>query len=635
MTSQVLTIADRYKAAADHEIPPGQFCPYDDCDHYLVIKDLGWIVCGNCKRLLWATDTDSDFEDYHLYRSEKTPNGAGQRPTSLDSVPVAESLGPPGFASEDKEWRSALMLDYRVHKTIPPKMLAGLCDAMGGDVGFFTRCMGHSFGSFNPGDQEAFCAWLHKRCVGKWPSEGRGKKEAMAGPMDRDIWIYKDARTGSWRWVTISSSGYEDRDGELVSTKALADDVERADKSQWYGPLLWWHLPIKLGDCDFNAMYGRLLIESGTFMSETIAKAVQKAARDLGISLGFFRRRDEPGPDGVYTYIRRFERSLLPASKASNRFTTLLVEEVMGMDPIIVRQKLEELVNRLGGDVAESVLAQAGTIHKGAEALAQAGLVRAKESGAGGPGTGQTGTTGGATSTGSAPGNTSGTGTATGGQDSIPSTVNTGTPGTSGTPGTGGTTSGTNTGTTTGNPTGTAGNTTGAALTSDTPLSALTLGQFQAALTAAFQSALTAQPATAQTPPGLANLGSTVEQLTGVIQNLQTAEAKEAGTVRAALKEVATLTASLAADVALLKGEVPQGMFGGPAAGYRPSRDPGTIIKEAGTPGAVNGQIGAGGIGGQGIQGGQGGPGADPLDWFTNFMFHIDPSGNGNGNGGQ
>jgi hypothetical protein len=88
--------------------------------------------------------------------------------------------------------------------------------------------------------------------------------------------VFKD-KSGGYRWVMLSSNAFRDRDHEIVSTKALSADVARADGDQQYGPLRWWHVGIPfgpgldLGDCDFNAMVGRMLVESGTFRSPHFA----------------------------------------------------------------------------------------------------------------------------------------------------------------------------------------------------------------------------------------------------------------------------------------------------------------------------------------------------------------------------
>jgi hypothetical protein len=79
-------------------------------------------------------------------------------------------------------------------------------------------------------------------------------------------------------------------------------------------------------------MHGRVLIESGTFRSPQIAQKVARAADGLEISLGFLHLPTEPDAAGVFHHIRRFERSLVPRGKASNRFTAFTVKETPRMD---------------------------------------------------------------------------------------------------------------------------------------------------------------------------------------------------------------------------------------------------------------------------------------------------------------
>lgn len=138
-------------------------------------------------------------------------------------------------------------------------------------------------------------------------------------------------KEGQTRWTTFSSSAFRDRDGEIVSMKALLADVERADHDRDYGPLRFWHLILKdqrgvdIGDCDFNMMRGHILIESGTFRSPQIAKTVKENADKLEVSIGFIHPAAEPDQDGVYHRIRRFERSLVPKGRVANRTTRLIV----------------------------------------------------------------------------------------------------------------------------------------------------------------------------------------------------------------------------------------------------------------------------------------------------------------------
>ncbi len=196
------------------------------------------------------------------------------------------------------------------------------------------------------------------------------KRQATAVERDKKeagLSVFKDA-SGRYRWVLLSSNAYRDKDGEIVSTKALADDVARADADKDYGPLRWWHVPgADIGDCDFNAMSGRVLVESGTFRSEAIGRAVHKAQAGLQASLGFRHPSSEPDHEKVYHHIRRFERSLVPVGRAANRFTRLVVKQGgKQMDT----EKLEALKAIIGEEGIATLIAQVRATEKEAAGVA-------------------------------------------------------------------------------------------------------------------------------------------------------------------------------------------------------------------------------------------------------------------------
>ena len=188
--------------------------------------------------------------------------------------------------------------------------------------------------------------------------------------------VFKNAE-GQWRWAMLSSNAFEDRDGEVISQKALEDDVARADADGDYGPLRWWHVPgLDIGTCDFNAMEGRILVEAGGFLNEQLGEIVAAKASDLSGSIGFFHPDTEPDEEGVYHSIRRFERSLLPKEAASNPFVQLVVEQE---ETPMKKEKIEEFKKKLGlgadGKLVESVVDMA----EKAEAAAIDQGVRTKE----------------------------------------------------------------------------------------------------------------------------------------------------------------------------------------------------------------------------------------------------------------
>jgi len=126
---------------------------------------------------------------------------------------------------------------------------------------------------------------------------------------------------GGYRWVAISSNAFQDRHGEIVSRKALADAVE----AHVVTPLLWWHMEkAVLGYCDFQMLHGNMLIESGTFINEQVAKAFANYPEPLEVSVGM-RYNPAKLKDGVYEQVRIVERSPLPKGTAANNLTSFKV----------------------------------------------------------------------------------------------------------------------------------------------------------------------------------------------------------------------------------------------------------------------------------------------------------------------
>jgi hypothetical protein len=194
--------------------------------------------------------------------------------------------------------------------------------------------------------------------------------------------VFKDAR-GEWRWIGIASSAAEDQDGETVSLKALEADTALKDVTGYYGPLNWWHTSLKLGTCDFNAMDGPLLVESGTFVSDRVAVAVEKAISEKklqpGMSLEF--EHNEPGPPvlpgRVFTKINKVGRALLPAEKASNLLTSFKVYSLKnaaladekGRKKMLTEEKQKKALEIFGPDLLEALSNDNQVAVKMAEAL--------------------------------------------------------------------------------------------------------------------------------------------------------------------------------------------------------------------------------------------------------------------------
>lgn len=135
--------------------------------------------------------------------------------------------------------------------------------------------------------------------------------------------VYKTAK--GYRWLAISSTAYRDRDGEIVSTKALKQAVENTARRGNFGPLRFWHEPgLDIGTTDYQAVSndGKYLVESGLLDSRVAPNIVTAAkSQDYQMSIGFNHAPTEPDKDGVFHRINIFERSIVPAGRAANAMT--------------------------------------------------------------------------------------------------------------------------------------------------------------------------------------------------------------------------------------------------------------------------------------------------------------------------
>jgi hypothetical protein len=144
--------------------------------------------------------------------------------------------------------------------------------------------------------------------------------------------------------VLRTSNAYRDREGEIVSEKALQGYVESVWKDDQFvgdNPLLLWHAGDPIGDIVFAEMIGPFLVEvareranaviniaaDGEPPIETTVKAVwdaleieQAQGTEDGASHKFYYdTRDRE--DRVYEQIRKTETSVLPRKAAANYMT--------------------------------------------------------------------------------------------------------------------------------------------------------------------------------------------------------------------------------------------------------------------------------------------------------------------------
>ncbi|KPV48201.1 hypothetical protein SE17_39345, partial [Kouleothrix aurantiaca] len=199
--------------------------------------------------------------------------------------------------------------------------------------------------------------------------------------------VYK-AADGTPRWLARTTTAYRDRDGEILSTAALDADSQRMMTTRQFGPLRWWHVGrpdpgipaapwgpgLDIGDCDFSMVIGRTRVESGTFKSAALARAVARIADRLELSPGFFHPPMQPDAGGVFSQMRTFERSLVPVryARASNLYTGLTVKETR-MDEAEMEKRFKAAIAELGLTPAQAE-ALGGQLVATEKAAAAAGI---------------------------------------------------------------------------------------------------------------------------------------------------------------------------------------------------------------------------------------------------------------------
>jgi len=222
---------------------------------------------------------------------------------------------------------------------------------------------GKKLGTF---DSEA-AAKKREREINFFKHEGKEVKSSFK--------VFKD-KDGNLRWLTFSSNAFEDLDKELFTTKALEEAVEYADKTGERGPLLIYHVPsAAIGHCDYQAVQGRFLMESGTFddtpLGSKAAEYFANSDEERQVSIGFeYNSGDEL--DGVYDWLRIKERSVTPFGAAANPWTHFQLVGGKELDS----KKREDLIKIVGEELAYKVISDADEATKELE-----GSTRYKELG--------------------------------------------------------------------------------------------------------------------------------------------------------------------------------------------------------------------------------------------------------------
>lgn len=207
----------------------------------------------------------------------------------------------------------------------------------------------------NLNDYEKASLW--DKAVAFFSGDKRRKSEKKAF----EIVSFKtfEDQTGQMRWISFSSNAFEDREEELFTTKALEEAVEHAEKSGERGPLLLYHVSsAEVGHCDFQAVQGRFLVESGTFSDTPLGqKALDyftNSDEEHQVSIGY-TYKDGDEKDGTYDWLRINERSVCPFGTAANPWTDF---SLFGDKEMHDKQK-EWMEKVFGAELAQGVIAKA------------------------------------------------------------------------------------------------------------------------------------------------------------------------------------------------------------------------------------------------------------------------------------
>lgn len=164
---------------------------------------------------------------------------------------------------------------------------------------------------------------------------GKMWARAMAERLDKagKAIIMTKAADGLRLMLIVTTNAYQDREGEIVTRKALEDDTNRRWKDGRFvegDPVVYWHddpeqYPDRIiGDVVYANMHGDFLVEVAkerpTEYARKVWDFVEKGDRQWGASHGFHYRAEEKAR-GEYTFARKFETSLLPLSAAANGYT--------------------------------------------------------------------------------------------------------------------------------------------------------------------------------------------------------------------------------------------------------------------------------------------------------------------------
>ena len=113
-------------------------------------------------------------------------------------------------------------------------------------------------------------------------------KAAETAPPRGALVTHKQA-DGRYRWALISSTAFQDQDGDIVTRQALEGVCALWPQGD-LGPLRFWHVPgLDFGDCDHRFYDGVTLIETGLWREDAASVALREYSaahpEEFGVSI--------------------------------------------------------------------------------------------------------------------------------------------------------------------------------------------------------------------------------------------------------------------------------------------------------------------------------------------------------------
>jgi hypothetical protein len=159
---------------------------------------------------------------------------------------------------------------------------------------------------------------------------------------------FKDAQ-GNWRWMTLTSNMWRDRDGEIIPGDAHEGAVSYAERTKDMPDLRLWHVPgSRIGVADWVDFTHGFVLHSGSFDKgmEDVAESLATTEEPLGVSHGFYHNKAEDSD--TYPWYRDFEVSVLPLEKAANQWTEFTADNTKEVAMGLTDERRGFLVKHIG-----------------------------------------------------------------------------------------------------------------------------------------------------------------------------------------------------------------------------------------------------------------------------------------------